>query len=276
MSFQFQRRYGGPVKALIADMAGTVVDYGSCAPAGAFVELLQRHRIPITLEQAREPMGLEKKDHVRALTRMPSVAARWRDVHGRDCTEQDVEQMYQEFIPLQLEILPRYSALIPGIVPTVEALNRQGIRVGATTGYNREMMETVLAEVERQGFRPASAVCASDVASGRPAPWMIFRTMEALGVFPPEAVVKVGDTLPDVDAGLNAGVWTVGLTETGNMLGLNEEGVASLPDEERRARLRDAGDRYRRAGAHFVVERFSDCLPVVEEIERRLARGERP
>ncbi len=276
MSFLFQRKYNGPVKALIADMAGTVVDYGSCAPAGAFVELLRRNKITLTLSQAREPMGLEKKDHVRVLTQMPSVAEQWREVHGTDCTEEDVERMYQEFIPLQLEILPSFSTLIPGVVETMEELKKRGVRVGATTGYNREMMETVLAEAVKQGFTPESAVCASDVAGGRPAPWMIFQSLEELGVFPPEAAVKVGDTLPDVDAGLNAGVWTIGLTRTGNMLGMNEEDVAALPEADLRSQLSAAEQQYRRAGAHFVVERFSDCLPVIEEIQRKLARGERP
>lgn len=276
MGFLFERRYGGPVKALIADMAGTVVDYGSCAPAGAFVELFRRHGVDITLARAREPMGLEKKDHVRALTRMPSVAARWVQVHGAECCEADVDRMYREFIPLQLDVLPAYGALIPGVPGAVETLRGRGVRVGATTGYNRQMMETVLAVMKKQGFVPESAVCASDVAAGRPAPWMIFRCLEELGVYPPEAAVAVGDTLPDVEAGLNAGVWTIGLTRTGNMLGLNEPDAEGLPADELRARLGTAEDRYRRAGAHFVAERFSDCLPLIEEIDRRLARGERP
>jgi len=57
---------------------------------------------------------------------------------------------------------------------------------------------------------------------------------------------------------------------------MNEDELAAVPDAVRRARLREAEDRYRRAGAHFVAERFSDCLTVIEEIEHRLARGERP
>jgi len=276
MSFVFQRRYGGPVRALITDLAGTAVDYGSCAPAGAFVELFRRHGVAIDAVQARGPMGLEKKDHIRVLSRLPEVAARWVAVHDAGCTEEDVEKLYREFIPLQLEVLPRYSRVIPGVLEAAAELAKRGVRLGATTGYNREMMETVLREVARKGFVPESAVCASDVAAGRPAPWMNFRCMEALGVFPPEAVVTIGDTVPDIDAGLNAGVWTIGVTRTGNMLGLSEEEERALSPEDLRSRLEAAAGRMRAAGAHFVIEGFAQCLPVIDEIERRLREGGRP
>ncbi len=134
----------------------------------------------------------------------------------------------------------------------------------------------MLREVSGTGFVPDSAVCASDVAGGRPAPWMVFQSMEELGVYPPEAVVKIGDTIPDIDAGLNAGVWTIGVTRTGNMLGLTEEEEKALSADELRSRLDAAGERLYAAGAHFVLESFADCLPVIEEINRRLQDGQRP
>ena len=78
-----------------------------------------------------------------------------------------------------------------------------------------------------QDFVPDAAVCAADVPAGRPAPWMIYRAMELLGVYPPQAVVAIGDTIADIEAGLNAGVWAMGVTRTGNMLGLAQEDVAA-------------------------------------------------
>jgi len=277
MRFVYERRYTGGVKALITDLAGTVVDYGSCAPAGAFVDLFGRHGVAVTQAQAREPMGLEKQDHIRVLAAMPAVASQWKAAHGGSpCSENDIESLYREFIPLQLQVLPGYSALIPGVPEAMEALRKRGIRIAATTGYNREMMATVLEAAARQGFVPDTAVCASDVAGGRPAPWMIFRCLEALGVYPPEAAVKIGDTVPDMEDGLNAGVWTIGVTRTGNMLGLSEAEVRALGPEERNDRLASAGRRLLRSGAHFVIESFADCVPVIEEIDRRLLRRERP
>ena len=65
MEYHYQRNYCGQIKLVVADMAGTIVDYGSCAPAGVFVELFKRHKIDVTYQQAREPMGLQKRDHIK-------------------------------------------------------------------------------------------------------------------------------------------------------------------------------------------------------------------
>jgi phosphonoacetaldehyde hydrolase len=269
MDYRYERRYTGPVRALICDLAGTAVDYGSCAPAGAFVELFRRRGIGITFEQARAPMGLAKRDHIRVIANMPSVAAKWRELNGQPGTEADIDKMYEEFIPLQLEVLPRFSGLIPGLLDTVAKLSEMKVAVAANTGYNREMMDTALAEANRQGFVPEVSVCATEVKAGRPAPWLIFRTMELLGVYPPEAVAVIGDTVPDVEAGLNAGVWTIAVARTGNMLGLDEHQIAALPPTELQQRLASAYDQLYRAGAHFVIDGIADCVPVIEEINRR-------
>jgi phosphonoacetaldehyde hydrolase len=87
--------------AVIVDWAGTIIDFGSCAPAGAFVELFRRHGIALTLAEARGPMGMAKRDHIAAL-----LAGRVHDL--------DLDALYREFIPLQLACLPDYAALIPG------------------------------------------------------------------------------------------------------------------------------------------------------------------
>jgi phosphonoacetaldehyde hydrolase len=260
----------GSVRLLITDLAGTAVDYGSCAPAGVFVQLFGLHGVEISLEQARGPMGIEKKDHIRALVGVPEIAGKWERVHGTGCTEADIDRMYREFIPLQVEALPRYSGLIPGVLEATGELRKRGVRIAANTGYNREMTEIVLREAQRQGFVPDAAACATDVPKGRPAPWMIFALMQRLDVFPPAAVVKIGDTVPDIEEGLNAGAWTVGVARTGNLIGLTEAEIAALPATRLESLLQAARGRLRRAGAHYVIDSIADCVPIVDEINARL------
>jgi phosphonoacetaldehyde hydrolase len=184
--------------------------------------------------------------------------------------------MYESFIPLQLECLPRYCKIVPGAKDVAETLRESGVKIGVTTGYNGEMMGIVLNSLSEQGFTPDSATCASDVQAGRPAPWMIYRSMQDLNVFPAKAVVKIGDTIPDIEAGLNAGVWTIGVARTGNMVGLSEEEIQGLPDEELHARLESAYESMYRAGAHYVVDGVESCLGIIDEINHRVTEGERP
>ena len=269
--------YRGPVKLAILDWAGTTVDYGCYAPMVVFVEVFRRQGVEITVEEARRPMGLAKRDHIRAISQIAEVAARWQGVHGEPCDESDVGRMFEkDFRPLQIECIARYAGLIPGTLEAVEALRGRDIRIGTTTGYFTEAAEINSAEARTQGYEPDSAICASDVPAGRPEPWMVYRNMERTGVFPSAAVVKVGDTVLDVQEGVNAGTWTVGLSRTGNEVGLNEEEVRNLSDDELKRRLARAEERLRESGAHYVVESIEGLPDVVGEIDDRLAAGDRP
>jgi len=276
MNFIFQRSYRGPLKAVILDWAGTTMDYGCYAPAVVFVEVFKRRQVPISVAEAREPMGAHKKVHIRKITQIEAVARRWDAAHGRPPAEADVEAMFQEFVPLQLACLADYADLIPGTLEALQEFRRRGLKIGSTTGYTGEMMALLQAEAKRRGYEPDATVCATDVPAGRPEPWMCLQNAQRLGVYPMEALVKVGDTLPDIEEGLNAGMWTVGLAKTGNELGLNESEVAALPPEVLKARLAVADRRLRQAGAHYVVDAIADVPAILDDIGARLARGERP
>lgn len=276
MSFGYRRFYTGPVEAVIFDMAGTIVDFGSRAPAGVFVEVFARHGVAISLAEARGPMGAEKRAHVAELLAMPAVRQRFVERHGRAPGEADIDRIYADFIPLQIETLPKFSDLIPGVLDTVAALRARGVRIGGNTGYNRAMMEVVQAEMKRQGLELDSSVAASDVRRARPFPAMCLLNAAELAVRSVAACIKVDDTIPGIEEGLSAGMWTVGITMSGNEIGLDQADWNGLGAAEQAARLTKAEARLRAAGAHYVVASVAELIPVVEAIEARLARGEQP
>ena len=100
--------------------------------------------------------------------------------------------------------------------------------------------------------------------------------MEALGVYPRDAVVKVGDTLFDVREAHNAGVWAVGVTDSSSEIGLTQFEFAQLDDEGRRRLTAPWAARLNDAGAHDVIGTVADLPAAIQRIERRLAEGERP
>lgn len=275
-AFTFRREYRGPIQAVILDWAGTTQDHGVFAPAVVFVEVFRTRGVEITMGQARAPMGMFKLDHIRAITGDPEVAAEWERVHGRPCTEDDVLAMFEDFKPMQEAGMVAHASLIDGTVETVTELRRRGHAIGSTTGYTRAAADIAAVEARRQGYWPDATVCADEVPAGRPEPWMVLRNMELLRVYPPAAVVKVGDTKVDIDEGLNAGCWTVGLSRTGNYVALTADDVVALPDDRRSSLVAAADDLLRRQGAHYVVESIADLVPVLDDIERRLAAGDRP
>lgn len=274
--FTYRREYRGPIQAVILDWAGTTQDHGVFAPAVVFVDVFHRWGVDISVDEARAPMGLFKLDHIREITRMPAVARRWREARGSDVTDADVQAMFEDFQPLQVEAMARYAQLIPGTVETVGRMRERGYRIGSTTGFMRAAADVALREAARQGYEPDVTVCADEVPAGRPEPWMVFENMRKLRVFPPAAVVKIGDTKVDIDEGLNAGVWTIGLAATGNYVAKSLEELEALPPEERRGLVVRADDLLRRQGAHYVVATISDVMPCLDDIESRLGHGERP
>jgi phosphonoacetaldehyde hydrolase len=264
------------LRAVVLDWAGTTQDFGSLAPVGAFMEVFARNGVPITSAQARGPMGIYKLDHIRALASLPDVAERWRQAHGSDCTEADVLAMYRQLVPIQESVLPRYCDLIPGTLEAMAEIRARGYKVGSTTGYPRSVGDIAAGSAREQGYEPDVMVCADEVPAGRPEPWMLLRAMEEMRVFPPSCVVKVGDTEADIAEGINAGAWTVGVTRTGNYVGLDREQMASLAPERKSLLIENAAEILRRAGAHYLIGTIAELPPVLDAIEISLALGERP
>jgi phosphonoacetaldehyde hydrolase len=275
MTFSYRRVYRGPIEAVLLDWAGTTMDFGCMAPAVVFVEVFKRQDVPIDMAEARAPMGAHKRVHIQRITEIDSVRERWRKVHGRLPNDGDVERMFKEFVPLQLKCLSDYSALIPGTLEAIAELRKRGIKIGSTSGYTTEMMKINLADAARQGYKPDSTVCASDVPAGRPYPHMCLQNMINLNISTVEACVKIDDTVPGVEEGLNAGMWTIGLAVSGNEVGLSLEDWKRLDkagQDEKRAR---AYRRMAQAGVHYVVDSIADMMPCIDDIQARIARGER-
>lgn len=255
------------ITAIVFDWAGTTVDYGSLAPVRALQRLFAGRGLEVTEEEARRDMGVHKKDHIRALLGVKT---------GGPASEAIVEELFAEFIPMQMECLAACSAVIPGVVETVEKLRARGIRIGSTTGYTRPMLEVLLALAAQEGYAPDCALCPDDAGAGRPWPWMCYLAAIQMKTYPMYTMIKIGDTVSDIKEGENAGMWTVGVARTGNMIGLTEEQLAALPLDAQAARASAARRRLGDAGAHFTIDAVADFYPVLEQIEERLARGERP
>lgn len=264
------------IKAVMLDWAGTMVDFGCFAPLNVFVEVFASRGIEVTVEEARLPMGMLKRDHIAAMCGMERIAGLWEERYGRTPAEADIDALYADFEPLLFRTLHEYATPVPGAVDLVARLRAQGIKIGSTTGYTRAMMDIVCPNALAQGYAPDALVTPDEVASGRPQPWMIYRNAEMLGVYPLHLAVKAGDTTSDMQEGVSAGCWTVGVIVGSSELGMTEAEVAECDPAELESRKAAVAARLSAAGAHYVIDRIGQLDEVIGLINGRLARGERP
>lgn len=267
---------GQPLKGVIFDWAGTLVDFGSLAPVQGFVRLFEEQGIGVTVEQARMPMGLPKRDHIVALATLPGVAEQWHERFGRAFTESDADRLLAIFEPMSARAALDRSQLIPGVLDCLAVLRADGLLIGSTTGYTRSIMHGVLASAAHQGFTPDTIVCTDEVPQGRPSPLAIYRCMLDLCLWPASALVKVDDTAPGLAEGTAAGCWTVGVLASGNAVGLDIDAYHALTAPQRTAALAAARIALDGAGAHELVESVADLPSALERIRVRIDAGETP
>lgn len=261
------------VKAVIFDWSGTIIDFGSLAPVKVFLELFATHGVALAEAEVRAPMGMLKRDHIRALLEMERVAALWQDVHGAPANEQTIDALNAELEQRMPQVAARHVTPLPGAIEALQHLRDRSIRIGSTTGYTRETMNAVQPAAREVGIEVEALYTSSssDVPAGRPSPWMIYRNCIDLDVYPPSAVVKVGDTLQDIYEGKNAGAWTVGVVIGSSLLGLSAEAFARLDEGERGRRLSEVREAFFQAGAHYAIDSLDELDTSITAIEQHLA-----
>ncbi|WP_096188016.1 phosphonoacetaldehyde hydrolase [Evansella halocellulosilytica] len=258
------------IQAVIFDWAGTVVDYGCFAPIEAFIGAFQDVGIEITLEEARKPMGLLKMDHIKEILNMKRVREEWKTTFATDPEQGDIDDLYSRFEKKLFENLHVFTDPIPGTTQTINILKSKNIKIGSTTGYTREMIDVVARHAKEKGYEPDCIVCSDEVQRGRPFPYMIFQNMTQLEVFPPKEILKVGDTVTDMMEGKNAGVWTIGIVKGSSELGLTEDEVLKMDEQSLMKRIDKVTQRFKNAGADYVIVTIEELPEVVNKIEKQL------
>ncbi|WP_425617858.1 phosphonoacetaldehyde hydrolase [Anatilimnocola sp. NA78] len=264
------------IQLVVFDWAGTLVDYGCLAPTRAFLEAFAKSRLMLTTAQVRWSMGLHNYEHIHSLLEMPPISEQFQLVHGRPWTDADVMNIYDDLAPVQFDAVHQYSHLTPNVLEVMAELRGRGLKIATTSDYPRSISELVYEAARLQGLEADANVAADDTPSARPAPWMMFRLMSELNVFPPATVVKIGDTVPDIEEGVNAGCWSIGITAGGSEVGLSLEDWRSLSDADRNAHLDRAARKLSNAGAHFAIPNLSELPRIIDRINQRMETGERP
>ena len=178
------------------DMAGTTVEDRDEVLA-AFMTAVEENQLNASREEVNAKMGASKLEVFRYF------AGRQ---YGAD-SEERARDAYRSF-QRALEEGYRQNGIRPiaGAEETFQELRRRGIKIALTTGFYRKVTDLILKGLGWDRTVIDASICGDDVRCGRPAPYMIFRAMETVGVAEVGRVVNLGDTPFDLQSGDNAGV----------------------------------------------------------------------
>lgn len=258
------------IQGIVFDWAGTTMDYGCFSPLGAFIQAFESIGISLSFEEAREPMGMLKIDHTRAILKMPTVRTKFFDLYNREPNEEDVNDLYEKFESALFKVLGDYVEFNPHVIETINKLKEDGIKIGSTTGYTKEMMNMIIPIAKEKGYSPEVCIASDELGYGRPYPYMMYENARRLNIYPQKAMVKVGDTVVDMKEGVNAGGWTVGLILGSSELGLTQEEVASMNKNELELRMEKVREKLVNAGADYVINDMSELPKVIEDINTKM------
>ena len=262
------------IEGVILDWAGTTVDYGCFAPVNVFLEIFKDMGVEVTMEEARIPMGMLKRDHIKAMLQMTRIDKMWQEKFGREFNENDVEDLYSKFEPLLMESLSAYTEPLPEVINTMKILRDMGLKIGSTTGYTDSMMAVVTESAKDKGYAPDLWITPDATNSfGRPYPYMIFRNIEMLEISATWKTIKVGDTLSDIREGVNAGVWSVGSIIGSSEMALSYEEFTSLSEKDKSDIIQTTRDSFLKAGADFTIETMKELPALIEHINGLIAEG---
>ncbi len=181
------------IRLVVSDMAGTCVHDGGEVEA-AFRHALSDHGIEASAAQISAVRGASKREAIARLT---------APKYGNDAAR--VEAVYASFKSHLQRVFTREARPVAGAPEVFAWLKQRGIKLALNTGFDRDIAQLLINALQWNGLADA-IVCGDDVKAGRPAPYMIFRSMELTGIVNVREVLVVGDTVSDLQSAHNAGV----------------------------------------------------------------------
>ena len=194
-----------PIQLTMFDMAGTTVNDkvdGYPLMVISMMRAFAKHGIELSPDAINRHRGKEKSEAIQILLR--EVA----ELSPTDA-ERVSDGVYHDFLH-ELESNLSSISEIEGTTELFEYLKSKDIYVGVGSGFPMQVVQTIVSQL---GWLDKGLLdyvgSAEQVGVGRPNPKMILDAMEQLGITDGSKVVKIGDTVVDVQEGKNAGVWTV-------------------------------------------------------------------
>ncbi|MEK5507604.1 HAD hydrolase-like protein [Paenibacillus sp. FSL P4-0113] len=254
------------IQAVIFNLESTLLDPGGRGLTQGMRDIFRWKGIQVTEEQVSHGRGMPIRDHIANVLGLSEVRKKWLECFGAHPGRVDIEHIYLELVPVLRSLIQGAEPAI-GIDRALQELQDRRIQSGATASCPMEMLSHVFTPAQSP-YTLDCMVAPCEVSQGRPYPWMIYEIAHRLQVFPLSDIVKVGDTVADMQEGRNAGVWTIGvLNHNESVTTVAQTTSHEAEDRVAEERRRQSVYGLKRAGAHIVMNSVADLPRILREIE---------
>jgi phosphonatase-like hydrolase len=185
---------------VIFDLAGTTVRDNKDVHR-VLQSALLKNDVVITIEEANEVMGIPKPKAIRILLEKHHYSQ-------LSITDQWIGKIHRDFVADMIRFYETDASVgeKAGVTETFRKLKSLGVKIAVNTGFDRLITDALLTRLGWQRNKLIDfSVTSDEVAHGRPFPDMIFQAMKCLDVAESSSVIKVGDTVSDLQEGHAAG-----------------------------------------------------------------------
>ena len=197
--------FSQPIQLVMFDMAGTTVNdevNGHPLMVISMMRAFAKHGIELAPDLINKHRGRQKSEAIQILLR--EVA----ELSPADA-ERVGDGVYRDFLH-ELESNLASISEIDGTTELFRYLKSKDIYVGVGSGFPMQVVQAIVSQLGWLGEGLLDYVgSAEQIGVGRPNPKMILDAMEQLNITDGSKVLKIGDTVVDVQEGKNAGAWTV-------------------------------------------------------------------
>lgn len=250
------------VRGVIFDLAGTLIDSGCRAPVHAMITAFARNGLLVTDEIVRADMGLPKRAHIKAILDKSVMKSQWECVFNNLPRDVDIDRIYK-CTNLELkQIVGYYSKPTPSAVELLHYLQANGIRIGITTGYSRDIINSLEDQLYKAGIIYNNLVCADEVRNPRPKGGMINKIMGEWEIynFGNHQFVKIGDTIADIQEAHSAHLKSCQVIDTCSDLGHIIKSDSHKNRELMNSSRADIIRKFKNNGAEFYCNNLKEVL----------------
>ncbi len=253
------------IQAVIFDLSGTLVDFGSVATIDTMKKVFQSKGISINNKIIKKDMGIKKKNHIKKILTYPMIKSKWIKKYKKPINSIEFNKLCVEFDKYLPLIVKRNLNIIPNVQKIFRILKKNKIKIGATTGYPKRVTEIILNFLENKKIHLDNCVSEDEVRKSRPEPDMCIKNLKRFKINDPKNCIKIDDSLSGVLEGKNAEMFTIGLISTGIQMGLKKSDYKNKTVKFKHDECKKIKKRFNKIGTSFVALDHYELEKILKE-----------